>query len=105
MGYVLQRGQLCFHSMFAEAWSCRGLLRGWLLGVAIAPVGLSLLPETPRSRGLEHWATGCAGIPLGPWARHRGWAGRGEQLQVRAVLQAWLGHAGRTRHAALLESW
>ena len=40
MGYVLQRGQLCFHSMFASAWGGRGLLlRGWLLGVAIASSG------------------------------------------------------------------
>ncbi|MGA9714498.1 MAG: YeeE/YedE thiosulfate transporter family protein [Aeromicrobium sp.] len=44
LGYVLQRAGLCFHSMFATAWTgSTRLLRGWLLGVAIAAVGLSLL--------------------------------------------------------------
>ncbi len=44
LGYVLQRSGLCFHSMFATAWTgSTRLLRGWLLGVAIAAVGLSLL--------------------------------------------------------------
>lgn len=62
IGYVLQRGQLCFHSMFAEAWSGRGfLLRGWLLGVAIASVGLSLLYLTSWSHGLN---TGLAFQPV-----------------------------------------
>lgn len=43
LGYVLQRGQLCFHSVF------RGLLEGrprrfqvWALGVAVAAVGLAV---------------------------------------------------------------
>ena len=54
MGYVLQRGQLCFHSMFASALGGRTLLlRGWLLGVAVASVGLSLLYLTPWSQGLN----------------------------------------------------
>ena len=54
MGYVLQRGQLCFHSMFASALGGRALLlRGWLLGVAVASVGLSLLYLVPWSRGLN----------------------------------------------------
>ncbi|MBA2308203.1 MAG: hypothetical protein H0W01_02615 [Pseudonocardiales bacterium] len=36
MGYVLQRGQLCFNSMFADAWKGRFLLlRGWALAVAL----------------------------------------------------------------------
>jgi uncharacterized membrane protein YedE/YeeE len=61
MGYVLQRGQLCFHSMFANARLGRGaLLRGWLLGVAIASVGLSLLYRTSFSRGLN------TGLPFAP---------------------------------------
>ena len=48
MGYVLQRGQLCFHSMFRSALAGRMLLlRGWLLGVAVASVGLSVLYLTP----------------------------------------------------------
>jgi uncharacterized protein len=44
LGYVLQRGQLCFHSAF------RGLVEGrpstfkaWLLGAAVTAVGLALL--------------------------------------------------------------
>lgn len=62
MGYVLQRGQLCFHSMFASAWAGRGLLlRGWLLGVAIASVGLSVLYLTPWSHDLN---TGLPFVPV-----------------------------------------
>lgn len=57
MGYVLYRGQLCFHSTFRGIWERRVLLlRGWLLGVAIAAVGLALLFTLPfaddLSRGL-----------------------------------------------------
>lgn len=63
MGYVLQRGQLCFLSMFAAAWLRRPgtLLHGWLLGVAIASVGLSVLYLTPWSHGLN---TGLAFRPV-----------------------------------------
>jgi uncharacterized membrane protein YedE/YeeE len=61
MGYVLQRGQLCFHSMFASALAGRTLLlRGWLLGVAVASVGLSVFYLTPWSRGLN------TGLPFAP---------------------------------------
>ncbi|MGH3222526.1 MAG: YeeE/YedE thiosulfate transporter family protein [Streptosporangiaceae bacterium] len=61
IGYVLQRGQLCFHSMFASALAGRTLLlRGWLLGVAVTSVGLSLLYLTPWSRGLN------TGLPFTP---------------------------------------
>ncbi|MDQ2814462.1 MAG: YeeE/YedE family protein [Actinomycetota bacterium] len=61
MGYVLQRGQLCFHSMFAFALAGRTLLlRGWLLGVAVASVGLSGFYLTPWSRGLN------TGLPFAP---------------------------------------
>ncbi len=63
MGYVLQRGQLCFQSMFASALAGRVLLlRGWLLGVAIASVGLSVLYLVPWSRGLN------TGLPFKPVA-------------------------------------
>ncbi|MBN9096644.1 MULTISPECIES: YeeE/YedE thiosulfate transporter family protein [unclassified Pseudonocardia] len=61
MGYVLQRGQLCFHSMIDGAQ--RGsflLLRAWGLGVAIAAVGLSVLLATPLGAGLDH------GLPFAP---------------------------------------
>jgi uncharacterized protein len=62
MGYVLQRGQLCFHSMFSSAWAGRMLLlRGWLLGVALASVGLSALYLTRWSSGLN---TGLAFRPF-----------------------------------------
>lgn len=52
MGYVLQRGGLCFHAMLHQAVGpgqdaprAAGLflLRGWLLGVALASVGLALV--------------------------------------------------------------
>lgn len=63
LGYVLQRGQLCFHSMFAGAWEGRRLLaRAWLLGVAIASVGLSAIYLSPTlSSGLN---TGLAFEPV-----------------------------------------
>ncbi|MCY7401400.1 MAG: YeeE/YedE family protein [Nocardioides sp.] len=48
LGYVLQRGGLCFHSMFLQGVGGAGtprffLLRGWLLGVALASVGLAIV--------------------------------------------------------------
>ena len=61
IGYVLQRGQLCFLSMFASALARRTLLlHGWLLGVAVASVGLSLLYLTAWSHGLN------TGLPFTP---------------------------------------
>ena len=54
LGFVLQRGGLCFHSMFASAG--RGdtrLLRGWLLGVGIGSVLLSLLYLSSAYGGLN----------------------------------------------------
>jgi uncharacterized membrane protein YedE/YeeE len=61
MGYVLHRGQLCFHAMFADAVAGRSmLLRGWLLGVTIAAVGLSVLFATPLGAGLDR------GLPFAP---------------------------------------
>jgi uncharacterized membrane protein YedE/YeeE len=63
IGYVLQRGQLCFYSMFANAWSGKSsLLRGWLLAVAIASVGLSAIYlSSTLSKGLN---TGLAFRPM-----------------------------------------
>ncbi|MBD8869331.1 YeeE/YedE thiosulfate transporter family protein [Nocardioides donggukensis] len=62
MGFVLQRSDLCFHSMFAGAWQGRTrLLRGWLLGVSLASVGLSLVYLTEWSSGLN---TGLAFRPV-----------------------------------------
>jgi uncharacterized protein len=44
MGYVLQRGQLCFHAVFRGLIEGRrALLRAWAVGVALASVGLALL--------------------------------------------------------------
>jgi uncharacterized protein len=74
IGYVLQRGQLCLLSMFASALARRTLLpHGWLLGVAVASVGLSLPgPSTcpgpgrdPR-RGDRRAAAGTVGPVPGP---------------------------------------
>lgn len=62
MGYVLQQGQLCFHSMFADAWAGRFLLfRGWALAVALGSVGLAVLFLTPLGADLN---TGLAFRPV-----------------------------------------
>lgn len=54
MGYVLQRGQLCFHSAIRNSLERRFLLaRGWALGVALASAGLALLPAAGTDR-LNH---------------------------------------------------
>ena len=54
MGYVLQRGQLCFHSAIQGSLDGRFLLaRGWALGVALASVGLALLFLLPGTSGLN----------------------------------------------------
>ncbi|GAA4689317.1 YeeE/YedE thiosulfate transporter family protein [Nocardioides nanhaiensis] len=54
MGYVLQRGQLCFHSAIRGSMDGRFLLvRGWALGVALASVGLALLFLLPGTSGLN----------------------------------------------------
>lgn len=63
MGFVLQRGDLCFHAMFSQAWSGRTLLlRAWLLGTAVAAVGLSLLFLLPLGADLNR---GLAFRPVG----------------------------------------
>lgn len=62
MGYVLQQGQLCFHSMFADAWAGRLLLlRGWALAVALGAVGLAVVYLTPIGADLN---TGLAFRPV-----------------------------------------
>ena len=54
MGYVLQRGQLCFHATIKSSLDGRLLLaRGWALGVALASVGLALLFLLPGTDGLN----------------------------------------------------
>ncbi len=54
MGYVLQRGQLCFHSAIGTSLQGRFLLaRGWALGIALASVGLALLFLLPNTGGLN----------------------------------------------------
>jgi len=54
MGYMLQRGQLCFHSAIRNSLDGRFLLaRGWALGVALASVGLALLFLLPGTIGLN----------------------------------------------------
>ncbi|MCR6490846.1 YeeE/YedE family protein [Amycolatopsis sp. OK19-0408] len=63
MGYVLQRARLCFHSAFAGLLTGRFLLgRSWLLGVAVAATGLSVLYLTPLADGLNQ------GLPFAPVA-------------------------------------
>lgn len=54
MGYVLQRGQLCFNSAIAGTYQRRFLLvRGWALGVALGSVGLAVLFLVPGTDGLN----------------------------------------------------
>ncbi len=54
MGYVLHRGQLCFHSAIRSSLEGRFLLaRGWVLGVSLASVGLGLLFLLPGTSGLN----------------------------------------------------
>lgn len=44
LGYVLQRGQLCFHSAFRGVLERRtATFKAWLLGAGVAAVGLALL--------------------------------------------------------------
>lgn len=63
MGYVLLRGQLCFHAMFASAWRGRFLLlRGWALAVSLGAVGLAIVYLTPLGDGLN------TGLPFRPVA-------------------------------------
>lgn len=63
LGYVLQRSGLCFHSMFATVWTgSTRLLRGWLLGVGVAAVGLSLIYASSAFDGLNE---GLAFRPVG----------------------------------------
>lgn len=54
LGYVLQRGQLCFHAAITTALDRRLLLaRGWALGVALAAVGLAVLFLLPGTGDLN----------------------------------------------------
>lgn len=54
LGYVLQRGQLCFHSAIESSIGGRSMLaRGWVLGVALASVGLGILYLLPGTEGLN----------------------------------------------------
>lgn len=62
MGYVLQRGQLCFHAMFADAWQGRlVLLRGWALACSLGAAGLAVLFLTPLGQNMN---TGLAFRPV-----------------------------------------
>lgn len=62
LGYILQRGQLCFHTAIGDALERRLLLaRGWALGVALASVGLALLFLVP---GTEQLNRGLAFRPV-----------------------------------------
>ncbi len=106
MGYVLQRGQLCFHAMFAGAWHGRFLLlRGWALAVALGSVGLAVLYLTPLGADLN---TGLAFRPVanvigglligwGNDATIPGLLGLPRLLVAAVVLAAIIGLLWRTR--------
>ena len=54
LGYVLQRGQLCFHSAIASAQDgLPRLARAWAVGVAVAAVGFAVLALLPGTEGLN----------------------------------------------------
>lgn len=54
IGWVLQRGQVCFHATISTGLHGRFLLaRGWALGVSLAAVGLSLLYLLPGTEVLN----------------------------------------------------
>lgn len=54
VGYVLQRGDICFHSTFRGVFEHRwGLFKTWALAVAIAAVGLSVVFATGPWDGLN----------------------------------------------------
>lgn len=54
LGYVLQRGQLCFHSAIGSSIDGRfRLARGWALGMAMASVGLGVLYLLLGTEGLN----------------------------------------------------
>lgn len=54
LGFVLQRGQLCFHSAIRTSLERHFLLaKGWALGVAIASVGLAVLFLLPGTDDLN----------------------------------------------------
>ncbi len=60
LGYVLQRGQLCFHAAFRGVIERRAaLFKAWLLGAVVAAVGLALLDA------LGPWAMSSS-LPLRP---------------------------------------
>jgi hypothetical protein len=62
MGYVLQRGQLCFYSAISDTRAGgTTLLRGWVLGVALGSVGLATLYLLPGTGDLN---TGLAFRPV-----------------------------------------
>lgn len=62
LGYVLQRGRLCFHSAVAQALERRALLaQSWLVGVTVGAVGLAVLFLLPGTGGLNE---GLAFRPL-----------------------------------------
>lgn len=63
MGYVLQRGQLCFNAMFTDGWHGRFLLlRGWALAVGLGAVGLAVVYLSPLGSDLN------TGLPFRPVA-------------------------------------
>ena len=74
MGYVLQRGQLCFHS--AIRTSLEGgfvLARGWALGVSpgLGVVGLAVLFLLPGTSGLNQGLAFRPVEDVAGWTDHR----------------------------------
>lgn len=54
LGFVLHRGQVCFHSGISDSLDRRFMLtRGWAFGVALASVGLAVLFLLPGTEGLN----------------------------------------------------
>lgn len=63
LGYVLQRSNLCFHSAWGGVYQRRmSLFKAWILGVAIASAGLSVIYSS------GYWPALNEGLPFRPVA-------------------------------------
>jgi hypothetical protein len=74
-GYVLQRSDLCFHSAWRGVFERRyHLTKIWLLGVAVATVGLSLVYASDRWRLNEAWLSGRRATSGAGWFSASAWS-------------------------------
>lgn len=85
IGYVLQRGDICFHSTFRGIFEHRwSLFKTWALGVALAAVGLSIVFAIGPWDGLNR------GLAFRPVANIAGGAAMGVGMVVAASCNSGL---------------